>query len=282
MVVKKKKNAVKKPAPKKAVKKVAVVKKANKKNKVSKAKKIVKKSVKNAKKVVKKAVKKVVKKTEKKVATKSANKANTKNTAKGKVPVVAKVEKIKLPLVSKPVVKSVAKASNKMPRQIMRQEKNDDMMDDIVVVQPTQRKKATTLLGALEFTPYQPKADEDYMSDHQRGHFRKILDAWKQQLMQDVDLTVGHLKEDAVFYADPVDRASQEEGFNLELRTRDRERKLIKKIEQSLDLLNMGEYGFCEDCGAEIGIRRLEARPTAVKCIDCKTFQEIREKQLGG
>lgn len=143
-------------------------------------------------------------------------------------------------------------------------------------------KKATTLLGALEFSPYEPKQDESYMGDQQRNHFRKILDAWKQQLMQDVDLTVGHLKEEAVFYADPVDRAAQEEGFNLELRTRDRERRLIKKIEQSLDLLNTGEYGFCEDCGAEIGIRRLEARPTAVKCIDCKTFQEIREKQLGG
>jgi len=149
-------------------------------------------------------------------------------------------------------------------------------------VEAPRPKKATTLLGALEFTPYQPKPDEEYMGDFQRDHFRKILDAWKQQLMKDVDLTVGHLKEDAVFYADPVDRASQEEGFNLELRTRDRERKLIKKIEQSLDLLNTGEYGFCEDCGAEIGIRRLEARPTAVKCIDCKTFQEIREKQLGG
>src|SRR3989338_8484863 len=120
------------------------------------------------------------------------------------------------------------------------------------------------------------------MGEKQRAHFQNILGAWKQQLMQDVDATVGHLKEEAVFYADPVDRASQEEGFTLELRTRDRERRLIKKIEQSLDLLNVGDYGYCEDCGAEIGIRRLEARPTAVKCIDCKTFQEIREKQLGG
>ncbi|PIZ04350.1 MAG: RNA polymerase-binding protein DksA [Gammaproteobacteria bacterium CG_4_10_14_0_8_um_filter_38_16] len=146
----------------------------------------------------------------------------------------------------------------------------------------TPSTRPTTLLGALEFTPHHPKEGEAYMNERQRDHFRKILDAWKQQLMQDVDTTVGHLKEEAVFYADPVDRASQEEGFNLELRTRDRERRLIKKIEQSLDLLNTNEYGFCEDCGAEIGIRRLEARPTAVKCIDCKTFQEIREKQLGG
>ena len=138
-------------------------------------------------------------------------------------------------------------------------------------------KKATTLLGALEFTPYNQGPSESYMSVKQVEHFRQILMAWKQQLMQDVDLTVGHLKEDAEFYADPVDRAAQEEGFNLELRTRDRERKLIKKIEQSLDLISGGDYGYCEDCGVEIGVRRLEARPTAMKCIDCKTFQEIRE-----
>lgn len=191
-------------------------------------------------------------------------------------PVVAKVQKPQSVL---PVIKQPIEQSKKKMIQ-----RNDDAMNEGMAAQsaPSTRKKATTLLGALEFMPYEPKADEAYMNDHQRDHFRKILDAWKQQLMQDVDLTVGHLKEEAVFYADPVDRAAQEEGFNLELRTRDRERKLIKKIEQSLDLLNTGEYGYCEDCGAEIGIRRLEARPTAVKCIDCKTFQEIREKQLGG
>ena len=99
--------------------------------------------------------------------------------------------------------------------------------------------------------------------------------------MGEVDTTVGHLKTDAEAYADPLDRAAQEEGFNLELRTRDRERKLIKKIEEALDWINEGVYGYCEDCGAEIGVRRLEARPTAAKCIDCKTFSEIRERQRG-
>ena len=98
--------------------------------------------------------------------------------------------------------------------------------------------------------------------------------------MEEADSTVYHMKEDAALYPDPIDRASQEEGFNLELRTRDRERKLLKKIEQALDKIDKGDYGFCEDCGAEIGIRRLEARPTAVKCIDCKTFEEIKERQL--
>jgi DnaK suppressor protein len=133
----------------------------------------------------------------------------------------------------------------------------------------------------LEFKPYKLKKGEDYMSEGQSTHFHTILEQWKSYLMKEVDLTVGHLKEDHEFYPDPLDRASQEEGFRLELRTRDRERRLIKKIEQSLDALESGEYGYCEDCGSEVGIRRLEARPTAAKCIDCKTYQEIREKQSG-
>ncbi|WP_267257248.1 RNA polymerase-binding protein DksA [Coxiella endosymbiont of Ornithodoros maritimus] len=140
-------------------------------------------------------------------------------------------------------------------------------------------KTKTTDLG---FSPYKLTRGEEYMNGKQQEHFRKILFEWKKQLMEEVDSTVVHLKEEANVYADPLDRASQEEGFSLELRTRDRERKLIKKIEQAADTLDNGDYGFCKDCGAEIGIRRLEARPTATKCIDCKTFEEIREKQSGG
>lgn len=141
-------------------------------------------------------------------------------------------------------------------------------------------KPTPTVIGVL-VTPYKLKKGEEYMNETQKEHFRKILMLWKEQLMSEVDHTVVHLKEDAIVYPDPLDRAVQEDRFNLELRTRDRERKLIKKIEQALDLINMGEYGYCEDCGAEIGIRRLEARPTADKCIDCKTYEEIREKQVG-
>ncbi len=140
--------------------------------------------------------------------------------------------------------------------------------------------KVQTELGFLGIAPYQAENDEEYMNPKQLAHFRNILTKWKQQLMEEADSTVYHMKEDAALYPDPIDRASQEEGFNLELRTRDRERKLLKKIEQALDKIDKGEYGFCDDCGAEIGIRRLEARPTAVKCIDCKTFEEIRERQL--
>lgn len=149
----------------------------------------------------------------------------------------------------------------------------------MVVSKANTMKKKTAVLG---FSPYKLKKGEEYMNDNQKDHFRKILLQRRKQLIEEVDSTVGHLKEEAKIYADPLDRASQEEGFNLELRTCDRERKLIKKIEQSLDLIEEGEYGYCEDCGAEIGIRRLEARPTASKCIDCKIFEEIREKQPGG
>ncbi len=148
----------------------------------------------------------------------------------------------------------------------------------------TVAKSTTTKIKPIvvNFSPYKLKKGEEYMNERQKHHFQKILLQWKKQLMEEVNFTGGHLTEEANIYADPLDRASQEAGFNLELRTRDRERKLIKKIEESLDLIEEGEYGYCEDCGTEIGIRRLEARPTASKCIDCKTFQEIREKQSGG
>ncbi len=132
------------------------------------------------------------------------------------------------------------------------------------------------------FEPYKEKKGEEYMSEKMVDHFRKILHDWKGELMQEVDRTVDHMKDDAANFPDPADRASQEEEFSLELRTRDRERKLIKKIDESLDMLDNGEYGYCETCGVEIGIRRLEARPTATQCIDCKSLDEIKEKQERG
>ena len=129
-----------------------------------------------------------------------------------------------------------------------------------------------------KFTPYQEKAGEEYMNEDQVAHFRHILESWRSQLREEVDRTVHHMQDEAANFPDPNDRATQEEEFTLELRTRDRERKLIKKIEESLNDLDKGDYGFCESCGTEIGIRRLEARPTATLCIDCKTLDEIREK----
>ncbi|SBS30056.1 RNA polymerase-binding transcription factor DksA [Marinomonas aquimarina] len=133
-----------------------------------------------------------------------------------------------------------------------------------------------------DFTPYVAAKGEEYMNEKQLAHFKSILLNWKQNLMEEVDRTVHNLQEEAVNYADPNDRASQEEEFSLELRARDRERKLVKKINQTIERINEDDYGFCDECGIEIGIRRLEARPTATMCIDCKTLSEIKEKQIGG
>lgn len=131
------------------------------------------------------------------------------------------------------------------------------------------------------FTPYVEKKGEEYMNENQKDHFKSILYNWRNQLMEEVDRTVHHMQDEAANYPDPADRATQEEEFSLELRTRDRERKLIKKIDSTLEKIAQDDYGFCESCGIEIGIRRLEARPTANKCIDCKTLDEIKEKQWG-
>ena len=117
------------------------------------------------------------------------------------------------------------------------------------------------------------------MNDNQKEHFRGILKNWRSELMEEVDRTVSHMKDEAANFPDPGDRATQEEEFSLELRTRDRERKLIKKIESTLEQIDQDEYGYCDACGVEIGIKRLEARPTATLCIDCKTLEEIKEKQ---
>ncbi|MDO8329339.1 MAG: RNA polymerase-binding protein DksA [Fluviicoccus sp.] len=144
----------------------------------------------------------------------------------------------------------------------------------------TRKEKESMLIYG--FAPYQPKAGEEYMSPEQIAHFRGILLAWKNDLMEEVDRTVHHMQDESANLPDPNDRATQEEEFSLELRARDRERKLIRKIDEALKDIDGGDYGYCQACGIEIGIRRLEARPTATQCIDCKTLAEIKEKQLGG
>jgi len=128
--------------------------------------------------------------------------------------------------------------------------------------------------------PYVPKKGEAYMSPKQLEHFRKILNQLKIELSQDIDRTVHTMQDEATVFADPNDRASQESDMALELRNRDRERKLIKKIDETIAKIDAGEYGYCESCGIEIGLKRLEARPTATLCIDCKTLDELREKQV--
>ncbi|HAU1053599.1 TPA: RNA polymerase-binding protein DksA [Legionella pneumophila] len=137
-------------------------------------------------------------------------------------------------------------------------------------------------IGNMGITPYQETEGEEYMNEKQLAHIEKILLAWRQSLMEEVDRTVSHMKDEAANFLDPSDRASQEEEFSIELRTRDRERKLIKKIEDALERLRNEDFGYCEACGIEIGLKRLEARPTATLCIDCKTLSEIKERQNQG
>ncbi len=148
---------------------------------------------------------------------------------------------------------------------------------------PVSKKKdssapATDIHG---IKPYVQKKGEDYMGKEMREHFRAILNAWRQELLDEVSRTVHTMQDETANHPDPNDRASQETDMALELRSRDRERKLIKKIEEAIQTLESGEYGYCEQCGVEIGVQRLEARPTATLCVDCKTLDEIREKQMG-
>ena len=148
---------------------------------------------------------------------------------------------------------------------------------------PTNKtNQAIGILAAAGVAPYVEKAGEEYMNPAQEEHFKKILEAWRIQLREEVDRTVTHMKDEAANFPDPVDRAAQEEEFSLELRTRDRERKLIKKIEKTFQLIEESDFGFCNSCGIEIGIKRLEARPTADLCIECKTLAEIKERQMAG
>jgi DnaK suppressor protein len=149
---------------------------------------------------------------------------------------------------------------------------------------PASKKKdpaaaASVLIHGIK--PYVEKKDEEYMSKKMLEHFRTILNAWKQELLDEVSRTVHSMQDDTANHPDPNDRASQETDMSLELRSRDRERKLIKKIEEATAKIDSNDYGYCETCGVEIGVQRLEARPTATLCIDCKTLDEIREKQMG-
>lgn len=135
-------------------------------------------------------------------------------------------------------------------------------------------------LSQRRFSPYVSKAGEAYMSQGQLQHFRTILESVKKDLGEDIERTVHTMQDEATVFADPNDRASQETDIAVELRNRDRERKLIKKINETLLRIESGDYGYCDKCGVEIGIKRLEARPTATLCIDCKTLEELKERQM--
>jgi DnaK suppressor protein len=217
------------------------------------------------------------KSTKKPAAKKPAAKKPTaaKKPAAAKKPVAAKKPAApkkpaaaKKPVTTKPAVKPTA-AKKTLPKKTSSAPMATRAMQPIDVRE-------------LDFTPYQIVSTEDYMNAPMLKHFEHILRAWKQALMEQVDETVTHLQDEPGNLADPSDRATQEEEFNLELRTRDRERKLISKIDTALNQIKHNDYGYCHQCGEEIGIRRLEARPTATLCIDCKTLSEIREKHYSG
>lgn len=137
---------------------------------------------------------------------------------------------------------------------------------------------ATELLK--NYPAYKPKGKEEYMNARQLAHFRTMLEEMKRALSQDIDRAVHTMQDEATIFADPNDRASQESDMSLELRNRDRERKLIKKIDETIARINAKDYGYCDSCGVEVGLKRLEARPTATLCIDCKTLDELRERQV--
>ncbi len=217
---------------------------------------VAKKKTAQKKSVTKKAVAKKKTAKTKSAAKKTTKKETVKKTAKKKA--VAKKA-----AAGKPAAKKKAAPKKKAPAK-----------------KAQAAKKSAMEVGA--FTPYEEKRGEEYMNAEQIAHFRTILENWKRELLEEMERTVHHMQDEAANFPDPNDRASQESDFALELRTRDRERKLIKKIDESLQLLDTGDYGYCEVCGVEIGIRRLEARPTATLCIDCKTLDEIREKQSWG
>ncbi len=206
--------------------------------------------------------------------------AATKKAAPAKKPAEAK----KTVAEKKPVAAQKAEAAKAAPEpKTTTSKKSTPSMKSSAASKtaPAAKKTKSSVEGFGAFTPYKEKKGEEYMSDAMKEHFRDILRAWKRELMEEVDRTVHHMQDEAANFPDPNDRATQESEFTMELRTRDRERKLIKKIDEAMDKLDKDEYGYCDSCGVEIGIRRLEARPTATLCIDCKTLDEIREKQMG-
>lgn len=154
-------------------------------------------------------------------------------------------------------------------------------MDTLSAKKEKIKKTGPQTLLAYGVQAYEPAADEEYMNANQLSHFKNILNIWKKDLLEEGDNTIQDLQDAEKNSADISDQATAWEIFSVKLKTRDRAAKLIKKIEESIDMINRDEYGFCESCGIEIGLRRLEARPTATLCIDCKTLAEIKEKQKG-
>jgi len=265
--------AKKKPARKKAAsqrkvtRKKAVTKKRASKKKISKKKVASKKAAK--KKVTKKKASKK-KASKKKVAKKkTGKKVSKKKVAKKKVS--KKKPAKKKPAKKKVASRKVSKKKVSKKRPVARTKK----------AARSRRSRSDVLTAPIHgISPYQPSRGEEYMSDEQLEHFREILNAWKRELMYEVDRTVHHMQDEAANFPDPNDRATQESEFGLELRTRDRERKLLRKIDSALARIDDGSYGYCDETGEEIGLKRLEARPVATLCLEAQERREMAERQF--
>lgn len=209
----------------------------------------------------------------KKVAKKKA--AKKKAASKKKAPAKKKAVKKKAAAKKKPAPKKKAakKSAKKAPAKKKAAKKKAGGKRT--------RSRSEVLSGPLHgMEPYKPRRGEEYMSADQLEHFRQILSAWKRELMEEVDRTVHHMQDEAANFPDPSDRATQESEFGLELRTRDRERKLLRKIDAALNRIDEGTYGYCEETGEEIGLKRLEARPVATLCLEAQERRELAERQF--
>ena len=210
----------------------------------------------------------------------AVKKVAKKVVAKKKAPVKKVVAK-KKPAAKKVVVKKAA-PKKVAAKKVMAKKVIAKKPIPAKIISLKSKVAGSSQKGLKQFRAYEAKKGESYMSKSQLNHFRNILNEWKTELSQDIDRTVHTMQDELTSYADPNDRASQESDMALELKNRDRERKLIKKIDETLRNIESQDYGYCTGCGEEIGLKRLEARPTATLCIDCKTLDEIREKQMAG
>lgn len=269
---------IKAKAPVKAKAKVTAKAKAGPKSSVAKAKSPAKKVTPKKAAPTKKAPKKAL---AKKAAPKKAapKKPAPKKTALKKAS--PKKTAPKKQVTTKKAVNKIKAATKPSPKAATKVAPKKSAPQKPLSIAKAAKAKPDTHLQVGDFVPYKMKRGEQYMNEAQREHFKNILRNWRNELMEEVDRTVHHMQDEAANPPDPADRATLEEEFSIELRTRDRERRLIKKIDSTIELIVKDDYGYCDSCGIEIGIRRLEARPTANKCIDCKTLDEIKEKQLG-
>jgi DnaK suppressor protein len=211
-----------------------------------------------------------------------AKKVVAKKKPAAKKAVAKKVVAKKKPAAKKAVAKKVVAKKKPVDKKAVAKKVVAKKKPAVKKSTAKKRPAVKKVAAKKKLSAYKPKKKEKYMSAAMKRHFNEILVNWREDLREEMQKTFEHLKDKGEKPADDLDRASQEEEFAFELRTRDRERKLINKIASSIELLKQDDYGYCESCGVNIGIKRLEARPTATHCIDCKTLDEIKEKQHSG